>query len=195
MPARSAFLVAWAARQIAWEGIVEPSPFDVETFDEWVQRKARALWRRIVGPPPELTEADTVAEGAFPICPSCTFPHHPLATRCTFCSEIVSPYATSMAFVWIWVWGPKLQRVMRQRRLTPLLCAGLVVQGAVYVAGLAGIAGDLLGFGVPLTLPLVPAYVVSGLIFLVSGIAGFRMLEAGISRWGTWRDDSEGGAV
>ncbi|MGD0110515.1 MAG: hypothetical protein ABSD48_01485 [Armatimonadota bacterium] len=172
---------------------MEPSPFDTETFGEWVLRNEKAIWRWIAGPPPELTEADIVAEGAFPICPSCTFPHHPLATRCRFCNEIVSRYATSMGFVWIWVWGPKLQRVMKQRRLTPLLCAGLVFQGAVYVVGLTGVASDLAGsHRPPLVLPLVLTYLISGLIYLVGGIAGFRMMEAGISRWGTWRERREG---
>jgi len=151
------------------------------------------LWERLKGPDPEWTEADMVAPGAEPICPACVRPHHPLMKRCPNCGEIVSPYATMMAFVWIWVWGPKLQRVMRQERLSRLLWAGLVVSSISFL----GVAYEWF-WAIPgrrwemesVVLCLLGAVSAS----LVPLTASFQMLEAAIRRWGSWRERALGEA-
>jgi len=120
-----------------------------------------------------------------------------MARLCPECGEIVSPYATIMPFVWIFVWGPKLQRVVRQERLSRLLWAGLLVS-----------ALNCLGESLSSWLqPLSPAYaatrhvwVVQVLILSISLVvtaiylgAAFQMIEAAVQKWGTWREEAAEG--
>ena len=163
-----------------------------ESLRDWYRRLRQWLSFR----PRDLTPADTVPPGALPICPSCVQPHHPAAARCPNCGEIVSRYATSMGYVWILVWGPKLQRVVRQCRLSRLLCAGLLVSSISFVAELLVGWGDILfgartgwGFGWPLRAVALLTW--AALVVAHFG-AACQMLEAAVQKWGTWRD--EGGA-
>ena len=160
-------------REPPWEG-----------FRRWY----RALRRRLSLKPSGLTPADIVPPGAQPICPACVLPHHPGAARCPNCGEIVSPYATIMPFVWIFVWGPKLQRVVRQERLSRLLWVGLLVS-AFSMLGRSAEAyamapSALPDYGVVLG---VLHWLVLTAVYLG---AGFQMIEAAVQKWGTWREEA-----
>jgi hypothetical protein len=172
------------------------APYGDEPPWEWLSRIARQAWRRLVGPPPEWTEADMVPEGAEPICPRCVLPHHPLAAICPHCGEIVSRWAPWMAYVWILVWGPALQRVVRQTRLSRLICLGLVVSGIGYVGESAGLRWMAVDPRTPLGRSEWMDIVQQTLWLLFSMAdfaAGIRMCEAAARAWGSWRDaaDSE----
>ncbi|MCJ7822359.1 MAG: hypothetical protein MUQ26_04645 [Armatimonadetes bacterium] len=162
-----------------------------ESLWDWYRRLRQWLSLR----PGDLTPADIVPPGALPICPSCVQPHHPAAARCPNCREIVSRYATSMGYVWILVWGPKLQRVVRQCRLSRLLCAGLLVSSIGFVANLLAVWVDLLsGVRTPWE-PWWPLWAVALLTWVVLVVAYFgaacQMLEAAVQKWGTWRDEGD----
>ena len=164
-----------------------------ESLRDWYRRLRQWLSFR----PRDLTPADVVPPGALPICPSCVQPHHPAAARCPNCREIVSRYATSMGYVWILVWGPKLQRVVRQCRLSRLLCAGLLVSSIGFVAELLVGWGDILfgartgwGFGWPLRAVALLTW--AALVVAHFG-AACQMFEAVVRKWGTWRDNGEAG--
>lgn len=157
----------------------------------------RKLRRRLSFRPRDLTPADIVPPGALPICPSCVQPHHPAAARCPNCREIVSRYATSMEYVWILVWGPKLQRVVRQSRLSRLLCAGLLVSSIGFVADLLIVwVGVFLGNRThweawwPLRAVALLAWVVVVVAYFGSAC---QMFEAVVRKWGTWRDEGAAG--
>ena len=167
-------------REPPWDGV-----------RRWYWRLRRRLSLRPTG----LTPADVVPPGARPICPRCVLPHHPAAARCPNCWEIISRYATLMPFVWIWVWGPRLQRVVRQERLSRLLWAGLLVSSVSYLAGSLGwwllqpLSRTYAGTG--------PVWVLQGPILSVSLVgtavylgAAFQMLKAVVQKWGTWREDA-----
>jgi len=175
----------------------EGERIDRESERPWkrFRRWYRELRRRFMLRPRDLTPADIVPWGAQPICPACILPHHPMARLCPECGEIVSPYATIMPFVWIFVWGPRLQRVVRQGRLSRLLCAGLLVSALGYLAGsLSWWPQALLP---PTYAEAEPVWVLQAPILSVSLVltavhlgAAFRMLEAAIRAWGTWRQDT-----
>jgi len=164
-----------------------------ESLWDWYRRLRQWLSVR----PGDLTPADIVPPGALPICPSCVQPHHPAAARCPNCHEIVSRYATSMEYVWILVWGPKLQRVVRQSRLSRLLCAGLLVSSI-------GFVGDLLGIWMVLFSaawtprefwwPLRALALLTWVVMVVACFgAACQMIEAAVQKWGTWRDEGDAG--
>lgn len=150
------------------------------------------LWQRLVGPPPELTEADVVPAGAEPLCPRCLLPYAEGMKLCPNCGNIVSRWATTMAYVWILVWGPALQRVMRQARLSRLICVGLVLSGADYLAQAVATslvaadsirtpAADWLGRAAVLSVPVAILY------FAVA----MRMWEAVVRAWGSWKQTED----
>lgn len=157
---------------------------------ERVRRWYRALRRRLSLRPSGLTPADVVPPGALPICPACILPHHPMTRLCPECGEIVSPYATMMPFVWIFVWGPKLQRVVRQERLSRLLWVGLLVSAFDLLGKSAG------GYGMVMVPSGAPDYgVVFGVLhwFVLAAVylgAAFQMIEAAVQKWGTWREEA-----
>ena len=163
-----------------------------ESLWDWCRRLRQWLSVR----PGDLTPADIVPPGALPICPSCVQPHHPAAARCPNCREIVSRYATSMGYVWILVWGPKLQRVVRQCRLSRLLCAGLLVSSIGFVAELLAFSMALpSGAETPWELwwPLRAVALLTWVVLVVAYFgAACQMFEAVVRKWGTWPD--EGGA-
>lgn len=176
----------------------EGRPIDRDAEPPWegFRRWYRWLRRRLSLKPRDLTPADRVPPGAQPICPECVLPHHPAAARCPNCGEIVSRYATSMAYVWILVWGLKLQRVVRQERLSRLLWAGLVVSAVKIVADLlfswgmvlcAPAEGPQVGWAMQALSLLHWALLVA--IYLG---AAFQMFEAAVQKWGTWREETAG---
>ncbi len=168
------------------------APYGDEPPWEWLLRIERQALRRLAGPPPELLESDIVPEGAEPICRVCILPHHPLAAICPHCGEIVSRWATLMEPPWIFVWGPALQRVLRQARLSRLVCAGLVLSGIhrLVEAGWMwlGTAEAVRARGEDWLLDL--RYVPYAVLYFVVAI---RMWEAVARAWGSWRltDDEE----
>ena len=164
------------------------APYGDEPPWEWLSRIAQQAWRRLVGPPPEWTEADTVPEGAEPICPRCVLPHHPLAAVCPHCGEIVSRWAPWMAYVWILVWGRGLWRTLARARLSMLLCVGLVFAGLDYLSQAAWMwlgAADLIRHRrnywfldwFLLHVWYVPVYL----------LVAIRMWEKSARAWGSWR--------
>jgi hypothetical protein len=164
-----------------------------ESLWDWYRRLRQWLSVR----PGDLTPADIVPPGALPICPSCVQPHHPAAARCPNCHEIVSRYATSMEYVWILVWGPKLQRVVRQSRLSRLLCAGLLVSSISFVAELLVSWVDVL-FGDRTRWehwwPLRALALLTWVVLVVTYFgAACQMFEAVVRKWGTWRDEGDAG--
>lgn len=144
----------------------------------------RWLWGWTLGGKPELTGADIVPPGAEPICPSCVLPHHPLDARCPHCNEIVTPYATVMPFVWIFVWGPRLRRIVYSERLSPLLRWGLLLQGILYLGSVVAPYLDVTPFTQDMPLWTVRLlYTGYGLAYGVpTAIAGLRMIEAAARR-------------
>lgn len=165
------------------------SPYEEEPPWEWLVRIARQAWQRIRPRPPKLTGADLVPEGADPICPRCILPHHPLASTCPHCGEIVNRWAPWMPYVWILVWGRAMWRILETRRLSLLICVGLVASGVGYVVTAAGLWGGIAPAGADmgrlaawLTRPMaclgpfVPAYLA----------AGFRLVEVAVQRWRSW---------
>jgi hypothetical protein len=157
-----------------------------------VRRPAGWLWRRIAGPPPELTEADIVPPEAEPICPRCILPHHPLLAVCPECGEVVSRWAPLMSPAYIFIWGRAMWRIMGQSRLSGLICVGLVVSGVGYLVQAALI---WLGFIRP------PSWgeqqwwerlELSELVSVPICLAvAFRMWEKATRAWGSWREAEE----
>jgi hypothetical protein len=162
-----------------------------ESLRDW----HRWLRRRLSFRPRDLTPADIVPPGALPICPSCVRPHHPAAARCPNCGEIVSRYATSMEYVWILVWGPKLRRVVRQSRLSRMLCAGLLVTSIGFVAELLIVwLGVLFGNWTHWEVwwPLRAVGLLTWVVVVVAYYgSACRMFEAVVQNWGTWRDEGD----
>ncbi len=160
---------------------------DEEGPEGWRVRLLRQLEGRKWWPRPKLDESDIVPEGALPICPSCVLPHHPLATVCPECGEIVSRYAALFPLPYVWIWGRALQRAVRQPRLSRLVCAGLLVQAlsnardATYLL-LASHVREGLYWGI---------IIIPGIMSLASLAAAFQTVGSVVRRWGTWRDDGE----
>ena len=156
----------------------EGAPY--QAFLAWL----RWLWRWTLGGKPELTGADIVPPGAEPICPRCVLPHHPLEARCPHCNQIVTPYATVMPFVWIFVWGPRLHRVVYSERLSPLLRWGLLLQGISCFTSVFAAYVLVSPFGENVSLWTVRLlYAGYGLAWGVpTAIAGLRMIEAAARR-------------
>jgi bacteriorhodopsin len=99
-----------------------------------------------------------------------------------------------MPFVWIFVWGPRLQRVVRQKRLSRLLWVGLLVSALAFLGASAVSPYTMFTSPLPDYVPLWGVRLFAFLAWLGMGAANLgaalRMFEAAIRKWGTWREES-----
>ena len=164
---------------------------DAETPDGGLLAWVRRLWRRMAGPPPQLLLSDIVSPDALPICPECTLPHHPLASRCPQCNEWVGTYRTMLYPDLIWIYGRGLWRLMRRPTASRLMFAGIVVLGLRWLmAGVAGVLGywfswASLGNG---DAWLERTFAMGGAgLSIASAVAGWHMMQVARKTWRTWR--------
>jgi hypothetical protein len=140
------------------------------------------LWRRLVGPPPVWTEADFVPAEAEPICPTCTLPHSPHASRCPHCREYVSPYRMYVYLDWVYIWGRGMQDLAWRRQLTPFLRWGTAAVALGYLGDAAGMgwaaADSLRGADLGLSTGLVAQSVMFLLTSVLYFVVFVRLLEA-----------------